>query len=416
MIARWFSATGRARLGALIALILAGGGCTRMPLTAPSKSTIQLSAAPTVPLNGSVDVVATVIEGSGTPVQDGTLVSFTATLGHVEPPETRTEHGTVTVKFVAGTQSGMATVTALSGAATGPSTGTGTDTTAPLGASVNIKVGGAAAKTVTLRADPATVPNTGGTVTLTALVLDENGGALSGVPVAFSASAGHLQSSIVNTNTSGEASTTLTTTGAAKVTATAGAVTSDPLDITVAALPTITLSASPSPATAGQPVSISVGVDATNASNPVRSVRIEFGDGDFEDLGAVAGTTSVSHVYSNDGAYTVKVTVTDAAGQQATQALGVIVQPHAPVTVTLALTPSPANVNDVVTFTAAVTVGAGVSADRFDWVFGDGTTRTTTGASTTKIYTASGIFHTKVTVHASDGSTGVGAADIQINP
>jgi PKD repeat protein len=416
MIARWFSATGRARLGALIALILAGGGCTRMPLTAPTKSTIQLSAAPTVPLNGSVDVVATVIEGSGTPVQDGTLVSFTATLGHVEPPETRTEHGTVTVKFVAGTQSGMATVTALSGAATGPSTGTGTDTTAPLGASVNIKVGGAAAKTVTLRADPATVPNTGGTVTLTALVLDENGGALSGVPVAFSASAGHLQSSIVNTNTSGEASTTLTTTGAAKVTATAGAVTSDPLDITVAALPTITLSASPSPATAGQPVSISVGVDATNASNPVRSVRIEFGDGDFEDLGAVAGTTSVSHVYSNDGAYTVKVTVTDAAGQQATQALGVTVQPHAPVTVTLALTPSPANVNDVVTFTAAVTVGAGVTADRFDWVFGDGTTRTTTGASTTKIYTASGIFHTKVTVHASDGSTGVGAADIQINP
>ena len=416
MIARWFSATGRARLGALIALILAGGGCTRMPLTAPSKSTIQLSAAPTVPLNGSVDVVATVIEGSGTPVQDGTLVSFTATLGHVEPPETRTEHGTVTVKFVAGTQSGMATVTALSGAATGPSTGTGTDTTAPLGASVNIKVGGAAAKTVTLRADPATVPNTGGTVTLTALVLDENGGALSGVPVAFSASAGHLQSSIVNTNTSGEASTTLTTTGAAKVTATAGAVTSDPLDITVAALPTITLSASPSPATAGQPVSISVGVDATNASNPVRSVRIEFGDGDFEDLGAVAGTTSVSHVYNNDGGYTVKVTVTDAAGQQASQVLGVTVQPHAPVTVTLALTPSPANVNDVVTFTAAVTVGAGVTADRFDWVFGDGTTRTTTGASTTKIYTASGIFHTKVTVHASDGSTGVGAADIQINP
>jgi PKD repeat protein len=416
MIARWFSATGRAWLGAVFALILTAGGCTRMPLTAPTKSTIQLSAAPTVPLNGSVDVVATVIEGSGTPVQDGTLVSFTATLGHVEPSEARTDNGKVTVSFVAGTQSGMATVTALSGAATGPSTGTGTDTTAPLGASVNIKVGGAAAKTVTLRADPATVPNTGGTVTLTALVLDENGGALSGVPVAFSASAGHLQSSTVNTNTSGEASTTLTTTGAAKVTATAGAVTSDPLDITVAALPTITLSASPSPATAGQPVSISVGVDATNASNPVRSVRIEFGDGDFEDLGAVAGTTSVSHVYNNDGAYTVKVTVTDAAGQQATQALGVTVQPHAPVTVTLALTPSPANVNDVVTFTAAVTVGAGVTADRFDWVFGDGTTRTTTGASTTKIYTASGIFHTKVTVHASDGSTGVGAADIQINP
>ena len=74
-----------------------------------------------MPLNGSIDVVATVIEGSGTPVQNGTLVTFTATLGHVDPPEARTENGKVTVKFVAGNQSGMATVTALSGAATGSS-------------------------------------------------------------------------------------------------------------------------------------------------------------------------------------------------------------------------------------------------------------------------------------------------------
>jgi hypothetical protein len=245
MIARWLSAGSRVRVAALAVLVMAGGACDKMPLTAPTESTIQISAAPTVPLNGSVDVVATVIEGSGTPVQNGTLVSFTATLGHVEPSETRTENGKVTVKFVAGTQSGMATVTALSGAATGPSTGP--ETTAPLGASVNIKVGGAAAKTVTLRADPATVPNTGGTVTLTALVLDDNGGALSGVPVAFSASAGHLQSSSVNTNPSGEASTTLTTPGAATVTATAGAVTSEKVEIAVAALPAIDLSASPKP-------------------------------------------------------------------------------------------------------------------------------------------------------------------------
>jgi len=392
-----------------------------MPLTAPTKSTIQLSAAATVPLNGSVAVVATVTESSGTPVQDGTLVSFTATLGHVEPPDAHTDNGQVTVSFVAGAQSGMATVTALSGGATGPSTGSGSDTAAPLGATVNIKVGGAAAKTVTLRADPATVPNTGGTVTLTALVLDENGGALSGVPVAFSASAGHLQSSSVNTNTSGEASTTLTTSGSATVTATAGAVTSEPVSITVTALPTIELSASPNPATSGQTVTFTINLNTTNTTNPVRNVRIEFGDGDFEDLGAVTGTgavngTSVSHVYNNDGAYTAKVTVTDSAGQQATQVLGITVQPRAPVTVTLVLTPSPANVNDVVTFTAAVTVGAGVTAERFDWVFGDGSTRTTTGASTTKIYTTSGTFHTKVTVHASDGSTGVGAADILVNP
>jgi len=414
MIARWLSAGSRVRVAALAVLVMAGGACDKMPLTAPTESTIQISAAPTVPLNGSVDVVATVIEGSGTPVQNGTLVSFTATLGHVEPSETRTENGKVTVKFVAGTQSGMATVTALSGAATGPSTGT--ETTAPLGASVNIKVGGAAAKTVTLRADPATVPNTGGTVTLTALVLDDNGGALSGVPVAFSASAGHLQSSSVNTNTSGEASTTLTTAGAAKVTATAGAVTSDPVDITVAALPTINLSASPNPATAGQPVSISVGVDATNASNPVRAVRIEFGDGDFEDLGAVAGTTSVSHIYSNDGAYTVKVSVTDTGGQQTSQVLGISVQPRAPVSVTLTVSPETASVNDIVIFTANVVGITGVTFDSFDWDFGDLARRTTTGNSTPHIYQSARTFTAKVTVHASDGSTGQAAVEIKIDP
>jgi plastocyanin len=305
----------------------------------------------------------------------------------------------------------MATVTALSGAATGPSTGT--ETTAPLGASVNIKVGGAAAKTVTLRADPATVPNTGGTVTLTALVLDDNGGALSGVPVAFSASAGHLQSSTVNTNTSGEASTTLTTTSAAKVTATAGAVTSDPpLEITVAALPTITLAADPPSPIKGQPVVFTVTIDDSTSTNPVRSVRIEFGDGDFEDLGAVAGSTSVSHVYGNDGAFNVKVTVTDTAGQQASKALVINVLP---LTVTLIPSPTTANVGDTVTFTATAALALGVTAV-YDWDFGDHTSATTASGSTTKKYTAANTYHAKVTVHASDGSTGQAAADITISP
>ena len=63
MIARWFSAGGRVRVAALAVLVMAGGACDKMPLTAPTESTIQtLPPAPTVPLNGSVDVVATVIE------------------------------------------------------------------------------------------------------------------------------------------------------------------------------------------------------------------------------------------------------------------------------------------------------------------------------------------------------------------
>jgi len=394
----------------LPALVL--GGCTRMPLTAPTKSTIQVfSSAPTVPLNGSVDVVASVTEQSGTPVQNGTLVTFTSTLGSIDPAEARTQNGKVTVKFTAGNQSGTATVTALSGAAVGG----GTAEHPTLGAQVEITVGGAAADSIAVRAEPATVPRTGGTVLITAQVRDAAGNALPAVPVSFSTTAGQLQSSNVITNSSGEASTSLTTVGKAVVTARAGAKSAD-ITVDVAALPTITLSVSPNPGTAGQAVTFSVGVDASTGTNPIRSVRIAFGDGDFEDLGALAGNTSIAHIYGHEGTFTATVTVTDTAGQQATQVLGLNILPQSPVAVNLAYTPTAPAVNDVVTFTATVTMGTGVNAESYDWVFGDGTSRTTTGNSTTKIYSTSGTFHAKVTVHASDGSTGVGAADIVISP
>src|SRR5262249_19641833 len=168
------------------------------------------------------------------------------------------------------------------------------------GAKVDIAVGAAAADSIAVRAEPANVPRTGGTVTITAQVRDASGNMLVGLPVNFSTTAGTLQSSNVTTNANGEASTTLTTTGKAVVTARAGAKSAD-VTVDVAALPTITLSATPSPATAGQAVTFSVGVDASTGTNPVRGVRIAFGDGDFEDLGALAGTTTVAHIYGRDG-------------------------------------------------------------------------------------------------------------------
>ena len=54
-----------------------------------------------------------------------------------------------------------------------------------------------------------------------------------------------------------------------------------------------------------------------------------------------------------------------------------------------------------VTFAATVTP-ATVTAAKFDWVFGDGTTRTTTGSKTIKVYSSAGT--KKVT--ATDASPG----------
>ena len=52
-------------------------------------------------------------------MQNGTLISFTTTLGRIEPSEARTQNGQVRVKFIPNGQSGPATITAFSGGASG---------------------------------------------------------------------------------------------------------------------------------------------------------------------------------------------------------------------------------------------------------------------------------------------------------
>jgi PKD repeat protein len=383
-------------------------GCTAVPLTAPTKSVIALyaSASP----DGSLMLTATVTEEAGTPVQNGTLVTFTTTLGHLDPTSARTTNGQASVKFFSDGQSGTATVSAFSGGATTGGTG---DTAGNAAATLTIPLGAAAAANVIVHAEPSSVSLNGGTAKIIAQVLDAAGNGLSNVLVIFSTTAGSLSASSVTTDSTGTATTNLTTTSKATVTATAGGKNAT-VDVNVAALPTITLSASPTAPVAGQPVTFTIGIDATNAVNPVRNVRIDFGDGDFEDLGVVTGSTSASHVYDNDGNQTVTVTVTDTAGQQARQVLALVVLPSAPIAVTVS--PSTAQKGVSVTFTATATVSGNVAIESYDWNFGDGTAKTTTGNQTSKVYNAAGTFHLKVTAHATDGSTGVADIDVLVTP
>jgi len=109
--------------------------CDKVPLLAPTGTVITLfPGASTVPVDGNVEIIATVIEngtatapsstggtgtggtgttgttgttttttaGAGTPGQNGTLVSFTTTIGRIEPGEARTTNGQVRVRFIPG--------------------------------------------------------------------------------------------------------------------------------------------------------------------------------------------------------------------------------------------------------------------------------------------------------------------------
>src|ERR1051326_3228228 len=68
--------------------------CQRVPLLAPSGSTITLtSSTNALPVGGTTQLIAQVIEPSGTPPHSGTQITFTTTIGSIEPAQAETDAG-----------------------------------------------------------------------------------------------------------------------------------------------------------------------------------------------------------------------------------------------------------------------------------------------------------------------------------
>src|SRR5262249_42393764 len=116
------SMVSRSLRSSTLAVVLAAAAalsvaCQKVPLLAPAGSTITLTAAAsTLPLNGTTQLIAQLIEAGGVPPHEGTRVTFTTSLGRIEPTEADTDvTGRAIVTFNAGTSSGVASITALSG-------------------------------------------------------------------------------------------------------------------------------------------------------------------------------------------------------------------------------------------------------------------------------------------------------------
>ncbi|MFB3853641.1 MAG: PKD domain-containing protein [Vicinamibacterales bacterium] len=383
------------------ALVFLAVGCEKMPLLAPTDSTITVVATQkVVGINGATDITAQVLESSGTPVQNGTLVTFSTTLGTMKPAEVRTVNGRATSTLQAGPVSGTATVTVVSGAASATVEG--------------IQIGAAAASSVLLSATPPAVPASGGTVALTAMVFDASGNRLSGIPVAFSTTAGTLSAAMITTDAEGAARASLTTSQDATVTATAGAasatfaVTATPLP----APPTVTLTAPSANNVAGQPVVFTVTAQPGDNTVRIREVEIDYGDGDSENLGAISGSSSIAHVYENAGTYRVTATARDSNGQTATATSIIFVAEAPPLQVTV--TAGAITRGRPVTLTATVTGATTTTVERVVWDFGDGAQATTTGLTTTHVYSVAGTYVVSVTVTTANGATGLGRVEIVV--
>ena len=415
-----------------VAVAIAGAGCDKVQLLAPTKSTITLSA-PTkfLPAGGSAEITAFVVEQAGTPVQNGTTIRFSATLGRVDPIEVQTRNGFAATTFVAANSAGVARISAASGAATG---GDGTTATNV----VEITVGAAAVNTVTVRANPGSIGPGGGTVTLIATVVGENGQALEGIGVSFSADQGTLGASLVATDAGGEARTTLTTTQQSVVSATAGTKTSSNVTISVRSGPIVTIACAPASGTGNcaavqaaattNTATVLFTVTRPTGSSTLRTATLDFGDSTSQSLGNLAGgTATFSHTYEGPSGstarpYTATVQATDINGESVAASSGVQitaapVQPALGVTLAASLGTVVALVGQPVTFTATVTPATG-GADvvrKFEWSFGDDTSIDTNGNIVTHVYTKDGRKVATVKVTTTDGRTAEARAEFIIS-
>jgi PKD repeat protein len=405
---------------AIVAVLAAA--CEKVPLLAPSGSSITLTAASTaLPVNGSTDIIAQVIEASGTPPHSGTRITFTTNLGAVQPSEADTDSaGRVIVKFVASGGSGTATISAISGgvAASGTS-------------AIKIAVGSAAVGSISLSASLTSLPAAGGSTTIGAIVNDTSGNFLPGVTVSFSSDTGGLNPSSATTDASGRAQTVLTTSRTAKVTATAGVPTTSGTTSTPAATNTITITVnssgtatfgavSPALPVAGQPVSIPLTVTPSTTGAAIQSVTVNFGDGTSQPLGNISGTTTLSHTWASPGTYTVTATITDSNGDSVPAVTQVTVGARPPANVVVTPNPATPQVGQAVTFTVATTFPTSNTAfvQSVTLNYGDGSSDnlgSQTTATAVHIYQTAGSYTATATVRDTNGGTNTGTAQVIVS-
>ena len=289
----------RLTIGTLLTLVALGfSGCEQALQTAPTSSVLTLtSPANAVDLNNSMSITATVTSSNGRAVDDGTLVTFTTTLGRVEPNEARVANGRATVQLIAGSVAGVASISASSGAVAA----------SPL----PIRVGPVPARIMLAHSSGAL-----GATNIVATVFDAQGIAVPLIPVTFTASVGTLASSSVYTDQLGQAFTTLYSVAESVVTADSLGVTST-IAVRPGASGTIGVNVTMAPAAPkrNQTVVFTASVAAAGGvSIPIERYEWDWGGGYV----VVTTGNTTSRTFSTEGTYAVTVRVVSADGSAGT--------------------------------------------------------------------------------------------------
>jgi hypothetical protein len=168
----------------------------------------------------------------------------------------------------------------------------------------------------------------------------------------------------------------------------------------------------------------------TSTSSNLRSATIDFGDGTTQSLGTLAGSTTVTHTYagpsgSTPRTYTATVLATDVNGETTSTATTVSVTPRAertPINVTLSAScTATTGQASTCAFTATATGGGdggtgNAAIESYTWDFGDDTDDVTTSGNTTShVYTSEGRKVVTVTAETADGRSATGRTEVFID-
>lgn len=187
---------------ALLVLVAAlTGGCDKASPVAPAGTTLSISASPSqIAASGEVSTIrVTAIRPNGTPAFPGTQVRLDTSLGVVTPLIETDAQGVALGELRGDGRIGMATVSARTGATEA--------------VTVEVEIG-KFAESISLQASPTQVSEAGGSISLLALVRDDQGSPLAGAQVNFESEVGTLRSrgALITTDASGQARDTLVVT------------------------------------------------------------------------------------------------------------------------------------------------------------------------------------------------------------
>lgn len=364
-------------------------GCKKAALVAPENATLLLSVNPSVISLGGQAVVKVVgYKASGTPLPDGTLIYFTCDIGSIESSK-EIKNGIAEALFRSSdNRSGVATISASSGNAV------------PIPETISVTIGSSALFSLSLSADPPTLPVSGGATTIRVTAYDENLNPLGNIPVILTTDSGQLNSkgNAIVTDNSGTAEDVLITTATALVTASSGEIAAEiTVNVATNETPTASFVYSPTNPKIDEKVYFNAS-GSTDEDGTIVSYGWDFGDG------RRASGKTTNHRYKVTGTFTVVLTVTDDTGNSASASQTITVSQGGFPTASFVYSPTNPVVGETVYFNASNSSDPDGHIESYAWDFGDG--NTASGQTVTHKFPDNGSYKVLLVVTDNDGNSG----------